>query len=70
MIDELLNHLEYCIDVFGMDDKQTGEFLGVCQDYGVTPQYFNEEFLVIDSDDCHDPEYLSIVEFNLLHWEW
>ena len=53
-----------------MDDKQTGEFLGVCQDYGVTPQYFNEEFLVIDSDDCHDPEYLSIVEFNLLHWEW
>ena len=43
MIDELLNHLEYCIDVCGMDDKQTGEFLGVCQDYGVTPQYFNEE---------------------------
>ena len=70
MIDELLNHLEYCIDVCGMDDKQTGEFLGVCQDYGVTPQYFNEEFLVIDSDDCHDPEYLSIVEFILLHWEW
>jgi hypothetical protein len=69
MIDELLKHLEYCIDVCGMTDEQTGEFLGVCLDIGVSPEYFNEEFLVLDSEDCHNDEYLNIAEFNCMYWE-
>jgi len=69
MLDEILNHLEYCIDVCGMDDEQTGEFLATCLDMGVTPQYFCEEFLVTTNEDVHDPEYLNIAEFNCLHWE-
>ena len=74
------NDLQYCLETLGLNDKQTDEMLDCCENLGAIPvEYFCEEFIlgsrenshelaVEDMDRLHDSNYLSIAEFNNLHW--
>ena len=47
-----------------------GELLRICEDVGVSCEYFMNEFVCTDdnSDPVHDPEYLSIREVNRIYY--
>ena len=73
--------LQFCLETLGLDDKQTDEILNCCENLGaIAVEYFCEEFIFgareSDTQDydpeeinrLHDSDYLSIAEFNNLHW--
>ena len=73
--------LQFCLETLGLDDKQTDEILNCCENLGaISVEYFCEEFIFgareSDTQDydpeeinrLHDSDYLSIAEFNNLHW--
>ena len=74
------NDLNFCLETLGLNDKQTDEILNVCENLGAIPvEYFWEEFIFggratpqeLDPEEVnrlHDSDYLSIAEFNNLHW--
>ena len=75
------NDLQFCLETLGLNDTQTDEILNCCDNLGAIPvEYFCEEFIFggRDSDTTdydpkdierfHDPNHLSIAEFNNLHW--
>ena len=75
------NDLQFCLETLGLNDKQTDEILNCCDNLGaISVEYFCEEFIFggRDSDTTdydpkdierfHDPNHLSIAEFNNLHW--
>ena len=72
--------LQFCLETLGLNDKQTDEILNCCENLGAIPvEYFCEEFIFgsrenseeLDPEEInrlHDSDYLSIAEFNNLHW--
>jgi len=75
------NDLQFCLETLGLNDTQTDEILNCCDNLGaISVEYFCEEFIFggRDSDTTdydpkdierfHDPNHLSIAEFNNLHW--
>ena len=72
--------IAYCIDILDLSNNQIGEILRACEQLGnISVEYFCEEFIFgsrenseeIDPEEVnrlHDSDYLSIAEFNNLHW--
>jgi len=78
---QLEKNIAFCIDECNMDDEQIGDILRCIERENVpSVEHFFEEFVFICYDEdgeedvdqlgrLHDPEYLSIAEFNALYWE-
>ena len=75
------NDLQFCLETLGLNDTQTDEILNCCDNLGaISVEYFCEEFIFggrdtdttdydpKDIERFHDPNHLSIAEFNNLHW--
>ena len=74
------NDLNFCLETLGLNDTQTGEILNCWENLGAIPvEYFCEEFIFGSRENSeendpeeitrlHDSDYLSIAEFNNLHW--
>ena len=64
------NDIAFCIDELNLDDEMIGELLRICEDVGVSCEYFMNEFVSTDDnpDPVHDPEYLSIREVNRIYY--
>ena len=72
--------IAYCIDNLELSNDQIGEILRACEQLGnISVEYFCEEFIFGGRDNpeeldpeevnrLHDSDYLSIAEFNNLHW--
>ena len=72
--------IAYCIDILDLSNTQIGEILRACEQLGnISVEYFCEEFIFGGRDNpqelapeevnrLHDSNYLSIAEFNNLHW--
>ena len=72
---QLERDIAFCIDECDMADEEIGDMLRACERLGgIAVEYFCEEFIFMDEPEniarYHDDEYLSIAEFNALHWEW
>ena len=77
----LEQNIAFCIDECNMDDEQIGDILRCIERENVSSvEHFFEEFVFICYDEdgeedikqlerLHDPDYLSIAEFNALYWE-
>ena len=79
--EQMEKDIAYCIDNLELSNDQIGEILRACEQLGnISVEYFCEEFIFggRDSDTTdydpkdierfHDPNHLSIAEFNNLHW--
>ena len=78
---QLEKDIAFCIDELDLSNEQIGEILRACEQLGnISVEYFCEEFIFgareSDTQDydpeeinrLHDSDYLSIAEFNNLHW--
>ena len=70
VIESIKKDIAYCIDELNLDNEMIGELLRICEEVGVSCEYFMNEFVCNDdnSDPIHDPEYLSIREVNRLYY--
>ena len=78
--EQMEKDIAYCIDNLELSNDQIGEILRACEQLGnISVEYFCEEFIFgsrenseeIDPEEVnrlHDSDYLSIAEFNNLHW--
>lgn len=78
---QLEKNIAFCIDECEMNDDQIGDILRCIErEHIASVEHFMEEFVFICYDEdgvedvnqlgkLHDPDYLSIAEFNALHWE-
>ena len=64
------NDIAFCIDELNLDDEMIGELLRICEDVGVSCEYFMNEFVCTDDneDPVHDPSYLNIREVNRIYY--
>ena len=64
------NDIAFCIDELNLEDEMIWELLRICEDIGVSCEYFMNEFVCTEdnSDPVHDPEYLSIREVNRIYY--
>ena len=62
--------IAFCIDELNLDDEMIGELLRICEDVGVSCEYFMNEFVCTESNDdpVHDPSYLNIREVNRIYY--
>ena len=62
--------IAFCIDELNLDNEMIGELLRICENVGVSCEYFMDEFVCTESNDdpLHDPEYLSIREVNRIYY--
>ncbi len=72
---QLEKNIAFCIDECEMEDEQIGDILRAIEKLGIqSVEYFCEEFIFVDdngevSRQWHDDDYLSIADFNSMHWE-
>ncbi len=72
---QLEKNIAFCIDECEMENEQIGEILRAIEKLGIqSVEYFCEEFIFVDgngevSRQWHDDDYLSIADFNSMHWE-
>ena len=69
-LERIKNDIAFCIDELNLDNEMIGELLRICENVGVSCEYFMEEFVCTESNDdpLHDPEYLSIREVNRIYY--
>ena len=62
VIESIKKDIAYCIDELNLDNEMIGELLRICEEVGVSCEYFMDEFVCNDdnSDPIHDPEYLTL----------
>ena len=67
---KIQNDIAFCIDELNLDDEMIGELLRICEDVGVSCEYFMNEFVCTDDNSApvHYPEYLSIREVNRIYY--
>ena len=67
---KIQNDIAFCIDELNLDDEMIGELLRICEDVGVSCEYFMNEFVCTESNDdpVHDPDYLNIREVNRIYY--
>ena len=69
-LQRIQNDIAFCIDELNLDNEMIGELLRICENVGVSCEYFMDEFVCTESNDdpLHDPEYLSIREVNRIYY--
>ena len=70
VIESIKKDIAYCIDELNLDNEMIGELLRICEDVGVSCEYFMNEFVCTESNDdpVHDPSYLNIREVNRIYY--
>ena len=70
VLESIKKDIANCIDELNLDNEMIGELLRICEEVGVSCEYFMDEFVCNDdnSDPIHDPEYLSIREVNRIYY--
>ena len=70
VIESIKKDIAYSIDELYLDNEMIGELLRICEEVGVSCEYFMDEFVCNDdnSDPIHDPEYLNIKEVNRIYY--
>ena len=69
-VDQMIDNLEFCIEILGCNDEQTGDVLAATNELGVNVEYFANEFMETSSVKVHDDDYLNIAMFNATFWEF
>jgi len=69
-LQRIQNDIAFCIDELNLDNEMIGELLRICENVGVSCEYFMDEFVCNDdnSDPIHDPDYLNIREVNRIYY--
>ena len=69
-LESIKEDIAYCIDELNLDNEMIGELLRICEEVGVSCEYFMDEFVCNDenSDPIHDPSYLNIREVNRIYY--
>ncbi len=62
------NDLNFCLETLGLNDSQTDEILNCCEEFIFGSRENSEELDPEEINRLHDSNYLSIAEFNNLHW--
>ena len=70
VIESIKEDIAYCIDELNLDNEMIGELLRICEEVGVSCEYFMNEFVCTESNDdpVHDPSYLNIKEVNRIYY--
>ena len=70
VIESIKKDIAYCIDELNLDNEMIGELLRICENVGVSCEYFMDEFVCTESNDdpVHDPDYLNIREVNRIYY--
>ena len=69
-VDQIIDNLEFCIEIIGLNDEQTESVLAATNELGVNVEYFCNEFMETSSNDVHDSDYLNLALFNAMYWEF
>ena len=69
-IDQIIDNLEFCIEIIGLNDEQTESVLAATNELGVNVEYFCNEFMETSSVRVHEDDYLNIAMFNAMYWEF
>ena len=69
-LESIKNDIAFCIDELNLDNEMIRELLRICENVGVSCEYFMEEFVCTDDneDAVHDPSYLNIREVNRIYY--
>ena len=69
-LESIKEDIAFCIDELNLDNEMIGELLRICEDVGVSCEYFMDEFVCTESNDdpVHDPDYLNIREVNRIYY--
>ena len=69
-LESIKQDIAFCIDELNLDNEMIGELLRICEDVGVSCEYFMNEFVCTDDneDPVHDPIYLNIREVNRIYY--
>ena len=69
-LESIKNDIAFCIDELNLDNEMIGELLRICENVGVSCEYFMNEFVCTDDneDPVHDPDYLNIREVNRIYY--
>ena len=71
-LDQTIEDLKFCVETLGMNDEQVEEFMDITGQFGVSPEYFSNEFIFLtgrgleEDGKLHDPDYLNIAVFNAM----
>ena len=71
-LDQTIEDLKFCVETLGMNDEQVEEFMDITREFGVSPEYFSNEFIFLtgrgleEDGKLHDPDYLNIAVFNAM----
>ena len=71
-LDQTIEDLKFCVETLGMNDEQVEEFMVITSEFGVRPEYFSNEFVLLtgrrlsEDSKLHDPDYLNIAVFNAM----
>tara|TARA_Y100001970_G_scaffold241484_1_gene305093 strand:+ start:508 stop:741 length:234 start_codon:yes stop_codon:yes gene_type:complete len=69
-LESIKKDIAFCIDELNLDNEMIGDLLRICEEVGVSCEYFMDEFVCTESNDdpVHDADYLNIREVNRIYY--
>ena len=69
-LESIKKDIAFCIDELNLDNEMIGDLLRICEEVGVSCEYFMDEFVCTESNDdpVHDVDYLNIREVNRIYY--